>query len=91
MTCYELGILIHYYGRADDHDDFTRRPPVWQPTIDAFLDNGLLTLNQQIPTALDIPQTIYALTERGRVFVEQGLQRVPLPVQRWVMPSREDL
>lgn len=89
MTCYELGIMIHYYGRADDHDDLDRRPPVWQPTMDAFVSQGLLELNQRVPPP-DTPQTVYVITERGRVFVEQGLQAVPLPVQRWVMPSRGD-
>lgn len=89
MTCYELGILIHYYGSAEDHADLDRRPPIWQPTIDAFVSEGLLELNKRIAPA-DGPQTVYVLTERGRVFVEQGLQQVPLPVQQWVMPAKED-
>jgi hypothetical protein len=75
MTPYEIDILLWYYARCEDHPDKVRNPPVWKPTIDGFLDANLLHI------AVD-PDCLYALTERGGVYV-QALMRVPLPEPAW--------
>ena len=80
MTPYEIDILLHYYSRAEDHEDIHRKPPIWQPTLRRFLDDELLQ-----PTA-NGADVIYAISERGTAYVE-ALQRIPLPVQIWVIPE----
>jgi hypothetical protein len=83
MTPYEIGILLHYYARAYDPspEEFDMKAPAWRPTIDGFLNLELIKFDQ-----IETPRT-YCLTERGRVYVEQGLMEVPLPVQSWHMPK----
>ena len=84
MTPYEIGILLHYYasGKDPDEEQFDMRAPLWRPTIDAFIrDLELMELEYGT-----LPRS-YRLTERGRVYVEQGLMQVPLPVQSWHMPK----
>ena len=82
MTPYEIDILLHYYARCEDHGDVERKPPIWPSTLLYFLEQELLA------TANAEAQAHYAITDRGRAYVE-ALQRVPLPVQVWVMPSEE--
>lgn len=77
MTIYEIGILTHYYCRCIDHDDLQRNTPVWRPTIDSFIEQGLLVRAKGCDMA-------YHITERGRVYVK-ALQRVPLPVSSWTI------
>lgn len=84
MTPYEIGILLHYYASARDPIEckFDMRAPMWRPTIDAFIkDLGLMELERS-----EMPRT-YRLTDKGRVYVEQGLMQVPLPIQSWRMPK----
>lgn len=84
MTCYEIGILLHYYVKCEDHPDIERNPPIWRPTIDNFISHNLLEHNTRAAAPGDVAPT-YAVTERGRVFME-ALQGVPLPIKKWVMP-----
>ena len=83
MTPYEIDIVLWYYVRVGDHPDIQRNPPVWRPTVDGFIDNGLLLISKG---RMDV---VYVLSERGRAYVE-ALQRVRLPVQTWVMPGEAE-
>lgn len=83
MTPYEIGVLLHYYCRAEDHEDIDRQPPVWRPTILAFKAEGLL--RDAVPDERNGGNLTFTVTERGKAFCE-ALQRVPLPIQKWVMP-----
>jgi hypothetical protein len=84
MTPYEIGVMLHYYVSATDHEDAERNPPIWRPTIQRFLDDGLLKFvapderDQRYPTT-------YAITDRGRVYC-YSLQLVELPVAVWGTP-----
>lgn len=82
MTPYELGVLLHYYAHADDHPDLKRQPPIWEITITKFLAQALLVPH----FSPDEPD--YRITERGSVYVG-ALEKVPLPVQVWVIPRQE--
>lgn len=84
MTPYEIGVLIHYYSRACDHDDMHKNPPIWRPTIEQFLSDGLME-----NPADDCWRRTYRLTERGKFYVEDGLCTVPLPVNQWRIPDRK--
>ena len=77
MSPYQLGILLHYYTRADDYPDVISPPPIWRETIDGFKRDDLLKDSRNEADAS------YEITQRGRVFVE-GLCNLPLPV--WRMP-----
>ena len=83
MTPYEIGILLHYYvSPVDPDDEKYARNELWSNTIEWMMDGVVL---------LDFDKSennrTYCLTERGRVYVEQGLMQVPLPVQSWHMPK----
>lgn len=73
LTIYEIGILLHYYARCDDHEDLNRKPPIWSPTISEFMR---LDLVEEGPE--DLPGPKYRITARGRLYVE-ALRMVPLP------------
>ena len=77
MTPYEINVLLYYYSRVDDHEDIHRQPPIWEPTIEALMADGLLQCAGDGERA-------YKLTERGEAYID-ALQRVPPPEQRWVM------
>lgn len=84
MTPYEIEVLLHIYCRGEDHPDEQRQPPVYEPTIQAFMDEKLIEPNPAVP-----PEGVrkrYAITRRGRAYVELGLTRVPLPVNDWRIP-----
>jgi hypothetical protein len=82
MTPFELDILLHYYGCADDHEVIEKNPPIWSMTLAAFIEEDLLTAN--LPGGEWHGQ--YRLTERGRAYIRMVL-KVPLPVQLWVHPD----
>ena len=88
MTPYEIGVLLHYYARCDDHEDVRRKPPIWHPTIEAFIASGLL---RYLPASErdDWVGATYEIGARGRAYCE-ALQRVPLPVQAWILPEHID-
>lgn len=74
MTPYEIDILLHYYTRTTDHPDYHNPPPIWESTIQMFWREGLLRHNTHAGMA-----RVYELTERGIVYVREGLCCVPLP------------
>ena len=76
MSPYEINILVHYYGCADDHPQISDPPPIWWETIDYFQSNGLLDNNPN-------KHARYQITERGKVLVK-AMCELPLPV--WKMP-----
>lgn len=53
------------------------------PSGTRFQDVESLRAEELLPK-----EYLYPLTERGRVYVE-ALCKVPLPVQKWVMPEEE--
>lgn len=79
MTPYEIDILLHYYCRVDDHEDMSRTPPIWRPTIEGFIQEGVLSVGTG-----GREERAYSLTDRGKAYCEQ-LQRLKLPtaVTRW--------
>lgn len=79
MTPFEIDILLHYATTRGDHPLIDNPPPIWGRTITEFLEMGLLATGTDGVTA-------YVATDRLRAYAE-ALQRVPLPVQSWVMPD----
>lgn len=75
MTPYEIGVLLWYYARVEDHPDFDRKPPIWEPTIQSFFFSGLVSIKGS-------PDVMFALTDKGMAYVD-ALQQVPLPVAVW--------
>lgn len=53
--------------------------------VDELIGDGLIRPRQERMN----PDCEYEVTERGQVYVE-ALCAVPLPVQRWVIPSAGD-
>lgn len=87
MSPYGIKILLHYYAIPEEHEDAQRTPPIWTSTIDDFLLEGLLRPSR--PDEIDPSRyatATFQITERGRAYCD-ALQRVPLPVQVWVIPS----
>ena len=81
MTPFELDILLHYYGHADDHPVVNARPPIWEGTLEAFLSEGLLEGILKTEHGATI-----RLTDRGRAYIDYVLA-VPLPVRCWKLPD----
>lgn len=79
MTPYEINVLLHYHYSTVDHPDMFSNPPIWRPTIDAFIVAGLIKI------AL-VDKRQYHITEKGRMYVDDGLCQVPLPVASWRIP-----
>jgi hypothetical protein len=78
MTPYQIDVLVHYYARCEDHPDLARNPPAWRIAVREFTEQGLMREGTDGMS--------YSLTERGTAYVD-ALQRVPLPVQIWVIQS----
>lgn len=74
MSPYEINVLLHYHCHAHDYEDVERNPPVWRPTIEGLIRDGLI---EKSTTAN------YRITEKGRFYVIEGLCQVPVPVQTW--------
>jgi hypothetical protein len=89
VTPYEIGILLHYYCRCDDHEDMHRNPPVWRTTIERFIEDGLLRActaeeeRQRAANKTYVPQ-YYRATERLHAYCD-ALRTVPLPRQVWTV------
>jgi hypothetical protein len=81
MTPFEIDVLLHYYTRPTDHEVLQRNPPIWTETRTRFVADGLLEVSSNRCTA-------FKITDRGRAYVE-ALQRVPLPIQKWVQPEAD--
>lgn len=86
MSPLEIHIALWYYARPGDYGDGTGdnnfHAAGVQNALQAFVDAGLL--KPHTPNS-DLPQRFHN-TEALRVYVE-ALCRVPLPVQRWVIPD----
>ena len=78
MTPFEIDILLHYATKGDDHPLMFNPPPIWRETIARFLADGLLKVGAGLSVA-------YVATDRLIVYAN-ALQKVPLPIQVWVMP-----
>lgn len=75
MTPLEIGIMLHYYCRADDYNDGDFSAPAVTEALDLFVEKELLKHNT-IEVAFEI-------TEGGRMYVE-SLMKVPIPKKVWV-------
>lgn len=80
MTPHEIDLLMHYYTCVDEHRD----AHLVGDTLCELAANGFLERLPQ-PTGYG---SNWKITERGEVYCV-ALTRVPLPVQRWVMPDKE--
>lgn len=81
MIPYEIGVLLHYYARTDEHPDSVRLPPIWSMTLRGF---GELNLLETIPTPVRSGDPVFRITSRGRAYVE-ALILVPLPEPAWLV------
>lgn len=82
MTPYEVGILLHYYCHARDPVDYYKMDaPMWRPTIEGFLQMGLLEAEKS-----EGRMRSWRLTDKGVCYVEQGICAVPLPEPKWHIP-----
>lgn len=75
MTPFEIGILLHYYSCADDHEHLL----------------GSSEARQQLEVSGLVRQAVgsarkFDITDRGRAYVD-ALLHVKLPVAVWVMPD----
>lgn len=86
MTPYEIGLILHYYYSAEDHEDIQRNPPVTRPTLLSFVEHGLLVYRHDSERQVD--DAMYAITERGTAYCK-ALQRVQLPIQIWIQPGED--
>lgn len=82
MTPLEISILLHYYCSTTDFRGGDFSAPAVDDAMRWFAENDLLQPTGSHPNAG--PE--YAITERGRVYIE-ALRAVPLPEKRRVMPS----
>jgi hypothetical protein len=80
MSPYEIEVMLHYYSLTSDYPDIVDNPPVWRPTIEAFIEQGMLR-----ERANDPRDCCYFITDRGRAYVEH-LCEVQLPICKWVQP-----
>lgn len=84
MTPLEITIALFYRCRAGDYGkdngDNNYNAPAVQSALKGFVDTGLLALS---PAGCEA--TYYA-TPALEVYVE-ALCSVPLPVQKWVIPT----
>ncbi len=81
MTPFEIGIAIHYFGCVKDYRDGDFSAPLLPPTLDWFVEQGLL--EEQLQTE---GQPRYKRTDRLGAFVA-ALCEMPLPVQVWTVPD----
>jgi hypothetical protein len=81
MTPYEIEVMLWYYCRCEDHEDMSRNPPVWRPTIDQFMRDGMLVAGS------DRNDMCYSITERGKAYVDH-LCAVQIPICKWVQPEQ---
>lgn len=84
MTPLEISILLHYRCTVTDFRDGDFSAPAVREAIDRLHKvDDLLMLT---PQGMRATHGAYVITERGRAFVE-ALERMPLPIQVWVMPT----
>ena len=71
MTPYEIRLLIHFHTTPSPYEGSDA--PIYQPTIDSFIANGLI----------EECDGSYQTTDRGAAHIEQ-LCATPWPIQKWV-------
>lgn len=86
MTPLEIDIALWYRCRPGDygkgHGDHNYGAPAVQAVLKEFVEAGLLALS---PAG---SEAVYYGTNALEVYVE-ALCAVPLPVQQWIIPSRD--
>lgn len=84
MTPVQINVLLYYYycahrSTCDEvagYDDWGS--PAVCEAICRLVSDNLLRVSDEGG---------YEITERGRVYVEEGLMRVPLPQCTWLIPK----
>jgi hypothetical protein len=85
MTAYELSILLYYVYATTDHPDCAIKAAPWPPAVERLLREALM----EVTNATGLGEQQYRLAPRG-VALADGLQRVPLPIQQWMVPVLKD-
>ncbi len=80
MSPAQISVLLHYHARPGDFNNGEMSPSFVDSVIRDFLRSGLLAEYK------DPSSQRYIATEATKVYVE-ALCNVPLPVQKWVIPS----
>lgn len=85
MTPLEIGILLHYYGHADDYRNGDFSAPAVREAMNLFTQStGMLELFGEDQTGY----ATYRLTDKGRFYIEY-LCSIPLPVAKWTIPNEK--
>jgi hypothetical protein len=80
MTPFEIEVLLHYYAKAGDYVLPNEKLRF------AWHDNEHRLISLQLLQTINTHMTKYAITDRGRAYVE-GLMQVPLPERSvWTIP-----
>lgn len=82
MSPYEIDILLWYHARCEDHPDIRRDPPIWQPTMRMFVEEGLLRCPSD-PNGIR-KDMCYEPTARLHFYVD-AICSIPLPRCAWVV------
>lgn len=81
MTPFEIRILLHYFTMPESEPE-QAAAPIFKDTCEELVRQELL---QPLgPHALRT--STHYITERGEAYC-RFLQEMPLPVQKWVMPT----
>lgn len=81
FTPFELSILLHYHVSPAPHP--SRDCLIWDETLTKLKKLGLVRYADDIAVVgTDEPM----LTHKGHFYVSEGLCKVPLPEQHWVIP-----
>ena len=91
MTLLEIDFVLHVYTTPTNYRDGDYSAPAVRETIDRFLKEGVIRPHEKRP---DIDASAkydryFEITERGEAYVAM-LKSVPLPICKWVMPSKDD-
>lgn len=84
MTPFEIRILLDYFQSPQKDTDLEHMKG-WEVIRDKLLRQGLLQ-----PDVNPAVNADWALSEKGRFYVEQGLCKVPLPVEALTIPWGRD-
>lgn len=82
MTPLHIRMMLHYYAIATpyaEHDPFHASSIAVAEYRGHLIQSGLIEEDLKSPSG-------YRSTARGRAYVE-ALCDMPLPIQKWVMPS----
>lgn len=81
MSPYQINILLHYHCIPGDDPMRDKSPNFWDRTVGELVALGLME-------RCDTGRQSYQLTDRGTFYVEDGICRVPLPLQTFYIPER---